>query len=48
MPIIIINDLKTVRELMDKRGAFYSDRPRFVLHREMYLHSPLNALQEAN
>lgn len=41
-PIIIINDPKTARELMEKRGAFYSDRPRFVLHCEMYLESHLS------
>ena len=33
--MIVINDLKTARELMDKRGAIYSDRPRLVLFCEM-------------
>lgn len=33
--MIIINELRVARELMDKRGAIYSDRPRFVLFCEM-------------
>lgn len=35
-PIIIINDLKIARDLLDKRGTIYSDRPRFTLMVEMY------------
>lgn len=36
-PMIIINDLVVARELMDRRGSIYSDRPRYVLFREMYV-----------
>lgn len=36
-PIIIINDLVVARELMDRRGSIYSDRPRYVLFREMHV-----------
>ena len=35
-PLIVLNDLKIARELLDKRGSIYSDRPRFVFHSEMY------------
>jgi len=30
-PIIVINSTKVAHELLDKRGANYADRPRFVL-----------------
>ena len=33
--MIVINDLKIARDLMDKRGSIYSDRPRLVLFCEM-------------
>ena len=33
--MIVINDLKVARDLMDKRGSIYSDRPRLVLFCEM-------------
>lgn len=34
-PMVIINSLDVARDLMEKRGAIYSDRPRFVLLNEM-------------
>ena len=36
-PMVIINKLEIARELLDKRGANYSDRPRLVLLCEMYV-----------
>jgi hypothetical protein len=32
---IILSTFEDARELMDKRSAIYSSRPRFVLHCEM-------------
>ncbi|KAE8443942.1 hypothetical protein EG329_001252 [Mollisiaceae sp. DMI_Dod_QoI] len=34
-PIIVINSTKVAHELLDKRGANYADRPRFVLFEVM-------------
>ena len=34
-PTIVINTLAAARELLDKRSAKYSDRPRMVLLAEM-------------
>ncbi|CZR58241.1 related to cytochrome p450 [Phialocephala subalpina] len=34
-PIIVINSVKVAHELLDKRGANYADRPRFVLFEVM-------------
>ena len=34
--IIILNSVKAASELLDKRGALYSDRPRFIVF-EMYV-----------
>ena len=34
-PVIVINSLKAAKELMDKKGAIYSDRPRMVLFQEL-------------
>ncbi|TFK37580.1 cytochrome P450 [Crucibulum laeve] len=34
-PMIILNSLRSVRDLLDKRGSIYSDRPRFVLLSEL-------------
>ena len=36
-PMVIINKLEIARELLDKRGVNYSDRPRLVLLCEMYV-----------
>ncbi|TCD64286.1 hypothetical protein EIP91_004294 [Steccherinum ochraceum] len=33
--MVVINSLDVARDLMEKRGAIYSDRPRFVLLNEM-------------
>jgi hypothetical protein len=30
-PVIVLNTVKAAEELLSKRGANYSDRPRFVL-----------------
>ena len=35
--LIILSTFEGARELMDKRSAIYSDRPRFVLLVEMYV-----------
>ncbi len=34
-PIIILNSFEHAQELMDKRGANHSDRPRMVLIHEL-------------
>ncbi|KAF8901439.1 cytochrome P450 [Mucidula mucida] len=34
-PMIVLNTLKATKDLLDKRGSIYSDRPRMVLHMEM-------------
>jgi hypothetical protein len=34
-PLIIISSIETAQALMDKKGANYSDRPRFVHMGEM-------------
>ena len=33
--LIILGSLSAAKELLDKRGATYSDRPRLVLYQEM-------------
>jgi hypothetical protein len=38
---IILSTIEGARELMDKRSAIYSDRPRFVLLVEMCVFTPL-------
>jgi hypothetical protein len=30
-PVIVLNSVKSAVDLLDKKGAIYSDRPRFVL-----------------
>ena len=35
--IIILSSFKAARDLMEKRSAIYSDRPRFVLLVEVYV-----------
>lgn len=35
--VLVINSVDVARNLMEKRGAIYSDRPRFVLMNEMYV-----------
>ena len=34
-PILVINSLKTAFELLDRRSANYSDRPRFIMGQEI-------------
>lgn len=34
-PIVILNSLQAARDILEKRGAIYSDRPRFVLFSEL-------------
>ncbi|KAH9886231.1 cytochrome P450 [Cubamyces lactineus] len=34
-PLLVINSFEAARELLDKRGATYSDRPRLVMIREL-------------
>ena len=34
-PVIVLNSIDAARDLMDKRGANYSDRPRVVAFNEM-------------
>ncbi|TFK67985.1 cytochrome P450 [Pluteus cervinus] len=34
-PMLVLNSLQATRDLMDKRSAIYSDRPRFVLFSEL-------------
>jgi hypothetical protein len=36
-PIIVINSAKVAHDLLDKRGANYASRPRFVLYRTHFL-----------
>ena len=42
-PIIVVNNAKIVKEL-EKRGAIYADRPRFVMYCELYALDPLSLL----
>lgn len=46
-PIIILNSVKSAVDLIDKRGAIYSDRPSFVLL-EAYVSQYLPPLQNAH
>lgn len=39
-PIIVINSVKVAHDLLDKRGANYASRPRFVLF-EVYVPGPV-------
>ena len=34
-PVIIVNSFKYANELMEKRGALYSDRPQMVFINDM-------------
>ena len=36
-PALVLNSLTAARDLLDKRSAKYSDRPRMVLMCEMYV-----------
>jgi len=41
--IVILSTLEAARDLLEKRGSIYSDRPRFVLLSELCV-SPLSHL----
>lgn len=43
-PLVIIGSLRAAQELMEKRGAIYSDRPRFVLLQEIFGFKPITSL----
>jgi len=44
-PMIVLNSLAAAKDLVDKRGSIYSDRPRFVLFSELYpFFSPLTGI----
>ncbi|KAF8637102.1 hypothetical protein AX17_003006 [Amanita inopinata Kibby_2008] len=34
-PVVILNGLQVARDILEKRGSIYSDRPRFVLFSEL-------------
>ena len=34
-PVVVLNSKEAAVELMEKRGAKYSDRPRFILIKEL-------------
>lgn len=36
-PAIVLNSFEAARDLLDKRSAIYSDRPRLVLLMELYV-----------
>ena len=36
-PLLILNSAKAMRDLLEKRGASFSDRPRIVVLGEMYV-----------
>jgi len=35
--MVVLSSLQSARDLLEKRGSIYSDRPRFVLLSEMYV-----------
>lgn len=35
--VVILNSMQAARDLLEKRSAIYSDRPRFVLLTELYV-----------
>ena len=43
-PIVVLNSARAATELLDKKGANYSDRPRFVLFEVMGWHKTLTFL----
>ena len=36
-PMIILNSYEAAKDLLDRRGAIYADRPRLVLLQELYV-----------
>lgn len=43
-PLIIVNSVRAAQHLMEKRGAIYSDRPRFVLLDDIFGLRPVTSL----
>ncbi|PAV15713.1 cytochrome P450 [Pyrrhoderma noxium] len=35
-PVVILNSVEAVHDLLDKKAGIYSDRPRFILHAELF------------
>jgi hypothetical protein len=40
--MIVLSNQEAVRDLMEKRSAIYSDRPRFVLFNELFVTSDVH------
>ena len=47
-PILVINSLKTAFELLDRRSANYSDRPRLIMGQEILSGSLLFLMMNQN
>jgi hypothetical protein len=47
-PMIILSSQEVIRDLMEKRSAIYSDRPRFVLLNELFVHVRHSSLASPN
>ena len=43
--MIVLSSQEVVRDLMEKRSAIYSDRPRFVLFNELFVASDIPHMQ---
>jgi hypothetical protein len=43
--ILVLNSLEAAQDLLDKKGAIYSDRPRFVVIAEMCVYSILYSFE---
>ncbi|KAF9805379.1 hypothetical protein IEO21_09066 [Rhodonia placenta] len=46
-PMILLNSLCAVQDLMEKKGAIYSDRPRFILWEDVYDFKPVTSVMNA-
>jgi hypothetical protein len=47
-PVLVCNSLKSAFELLDRRSANYSDRPRFIMAQEIVGDGLLFALMNHN
>ncbi|OSX58689.1 hypothetical protein POSPLADRAFT_1060579 [Postia placenta MAD-698-R-SB12] len=47
-PMIILNSLRAVQDLMEKKGAIYSDRPGFILWEDVYDFKPVTTFINAD
>ena len=36
--VVVLNTFEAARDLLEKKGALYSDRPRFVMSKELCVH----------